>query len=697
MSDVIHHNQCAYVKNRTICDAVRSIEDILDYTKRYQIQGRLISIDFRKAFDSVSRDFLFNTLAAFHFGPSFKRWIHTFYNNISSCVLNNGYSTAPFEVQRGVRQGDPLSSSLFIIVLEILAISIRSCKSIQGIKVDGKEIKLGLFADDLTAFLLNDLSLLKFLEVLESFGECSGLKINTDKSEIMVLGDCTNTSLNHNLFTTLKVKSSVKILGIHFTYDNRVKQKLNFDALINSIKEKLKIWRWRDLTIIGRIQIVKTFVIPIFLYRASMICLNKDFVNEANKIIFDFIWKGKDKVKRSALVSDIEDGGLKAPHLDSIIKTQRILCCKKFASEQPSTWKTILLHYLKPVGGKFILSCDFEVKRLPIKLPLFYEECFKYFAEHSAGKERAYTNISKVIIWNNKAIRIGGKSVYNHSLAIRGIIRIGDLISEDNELITKHKLRELNISPLDAFKLIGVIEALPDEWRKSLSTRNFTAIEPFNLQNEVQLSLNGQNVLLSNAVSKTVYKEIRNGIITPPTAQLKYDHQFENDKLDWKKIYGLPHRVALDTKSREFQYKLLNRCLPTNVFLNKIGIITSPACSFCGEADESLEHFFVTCHYTKKFWGEVIKWLGDQDIQITSLSNKEIIFGIIDDQENLFINHILLIAKKYLYSCRYSETKPSIKVLTAKIKRVHQLETTIAKSSSKWSTHRKKWGKYKEI
>ena len=172
------------------------------------------------------------------------------------------------------------------------------------------------------------------------------------------------------------------------------------------------------------------------------------------------------------------------------------------------------------MGGKFILSCDFEVKTLPIKLPLFYEECFKYFAEHSASKERAYTNISKVIIWNNKAIRIGGKSVYNHSLANIGIIRLGDLISEDNELITKHKLRELNISPLDAFKLIGVIEALPDEWRKSLSTRNFTAIEPFNLQNEVQLSLNGQNVLLSNAVSKTVYKEIRNGIITPPTAQL---------------------------------------------------------------------------------------------------------------------------------------------------------------------------------
>ena len=57
--------------------------------------------------------------------------------------------------------------------------------------------------------------------------------------------------------------------------------------------------------------------------------MGKDFVRQANKIIFDFIWKGKDKVKRFTLVSEIEDGGLKTPHLESIIETQRVLCCKK--------------------------------------------------------------------------------------------------------------------------------------------------------------------------------------------------------------------------------------------------------------------------------------------------------------------------------------------------------------------------------
>ena len=137
-------------------------------------------------------------MSAFHFGPSFIQWIYTFYNNTSSCVVNNGFSTAPFEVQRGVRQGDPLSTYLLIIVVEMLTISIRSNKNVQGIMVDGEEIKLELFAHDLTAFLLNDNSLLEFLELLKRFGECSGLKINYDKSEMMLLGDCAYSLLNHN-------------------------------------------------------------------------------------------------------------------------------------------------------------------------------------------------------------------------------------------------------------------------------------------------------------------------------------------------------------------------------------------------------------------------------------------------------------------------------------------------------------------
>ena len=162
----------------------------------------------------------------------------------------------------------------------------------------------------------------------------------------MLLGNSVRPSLrNDTEIKNLEIKNKVKILGVHFTYDSCAKRKLNFGEIVTSIKQKLHIWRWRDLTIFGRIQIVKTFIIPIFLYRASMVCCDQEFVKEVNKIICDFIWKGKDKFKRPALVGDIEDGGLKAPHLYSMIETQRIMCCKKLASDEPSSWKIILLHY----------------------------------------------------------------------------------------------------------------------------------------------------------------------------------------------------------------------------------------------------------------------------------------------------------------------------------------------------------------
>ena len=123
-------------------------------------------------------------------------------------------------------------------------------------------------------------------------------------------------------------------------------------------------------------------------------------------MIFDLIWKAKDKEKGRVLVGDIKDGGLKAPHLASIIKTQIIICCKKIVSDDLRSWKILLLHYLKPLGGKFILGCNFDVKKRPIKLPGFYEECLKDFLQCSIANKVSLGNInavdiSKIILWNS--------------------------------------------------------------------------------------------------------------------------------------------------------------------------------------------------------------------------------------------------------------------------------------------------------
>ena len=76
----------------------------------------------------------------------------------------------------------------------------------------------------------------------EAFGECSGVRINHDKSEVMLLGNRERLSLrNDSEIKNIKIKHSVKILGVHFTYDSRAKRKLNFDEIVTSVKQKLHI------------------------------------------------------------------------------------------------------------------------------------------------------------------------------------------------------------------------------------------------------------------------------------------------------------------------------------------------------------------------------------------------------------------------------------------------------------------------
>ena len=123
-----------------------------------------------------------------------------------------------------------------------------------------------------------------------------------------------------------------------------------------------------------------------------------------------------------------------------MIETQRIMCCKKLASDEPCSWKTILLHCLKPVGGKLILGCSFDVKMLPIKLPPFYEDCLESFAKCSVATnqcEELTDDINatlQTIIWNNKFICIDGKPVFFKTLAEKGILRIVPLLLKRNTI-----------------------------------------------------------------------------------------------------------------------------------------------------------------------------------------------------------------------------------------------------------------------
>lgn len=97
----------------------------MSFTKTQNIPGLAVFLDFEKAFDSIEWNYLQKCLEVFNFGPQLRQWIDVMYNDISSCVLNNGFATKQFNLSRGVRQGCPLSGILFVIGIEILANATR--------------------------------------------------------------------------------------------------------------------------------------------------------------------------------------------------------------------------------------------------------------------------------------------------------------------------------------------------------------------------------------------------------------------------------------------------------------------------------------------------------------------------------------------------------------------------------------------
>ena len=360
-------------------------------------------------------------------------------------------------------------------------------------------------------------------------------------------------------------------------------------------------------------------------------------------------------MKRSALISDVENGGLRAPHLESIIKAQRIMCCKKFANSQQSSWKIILLHYLRRIGGRLLLSCNFNVKNLPVTLPKFYAECLQTFSEHSVSVREQVLNLSNssrssTVIWNNRHILIDGKSVFYQSLFDKGIVTLENLVTDTNVLLVRQDPNELPFTLLEWFHLIQIFEALPTQWRKSLTSCGPKSGETFLWYNQIKLYLKNQAVQIESVLSKNVYSEIRAGYETKPTAQARFEEQFPDICLDWHDIYKLPFNVLIDTKSREFQYRILNRYLTTNSFLHKIGLANSPLCTFCKQESESLEHLLIICSCTKSFWSDFVTWSNQLNISLRDLSDSDILFGFWQRKEDyLFINHLLVLAKQYIY------------------------------------------------
>ena len=445
LDKLISKDQTGFISGRYIGDNTRLIYDLLNITETNNIPGLLLLIDFEKAFDSVSWGFLYKVLEYFNFGGSFISWIKILNNNIFSKVNQGGHLSEKISLQRGCRQGDPISSYLFILCAEILAIKIRNDKDIKGISIDRFEYKISQYADDTTIMLDgSEKSLNKSLFTLSWYEKISGLKINFDKTQVIWIGSkkyckdimCHRWKLNWG-------QSQFKLLGINFDVDLSKICDINYKEKIRKIESIIKTWRQRKITPIGKIALIKSLLIS----QLNHLILSipnppNSTLKTLERMFFQFIWDGKkDKIKRETITKVYEEGGLNMVNITAYVTALKSTWIRKILNSE-GIWQNILFQkiqkkFLLKCGVSYIEDCILKVENHFWRDVLY---SWKKIIDVDYCSSSVEQNIACMPLWYNNNFMINNKSFIYKELYDNGFMYVNDLLNIDGSFLTYDEL-----------------------------------------------------------------------------------------------------------------------------------------------------------------------------------------------------------------------------------------------------------------
>ena len=661
LTKCINEDQYAFIKGRQVGDLLREIDDILQVGKNRFPDGIILSLDYAKAFDTISLNAVKKALLYFGFEGNFIKWIDILLNGRKSCVQNGGYLSDYFQMERGVRQGCPISPLLFIITLELLARNIRHNELIKGLKFSEKIIKIKLYADDATLFLRDIIDFREILSRIKSFSRFSGLCLNKQKSSAMLIG---NNRFKGKVKCGIKFYNRVKILGVIFSNECCASEiSENYDSKIEQLERICSLWGKRYLSIIGRITIIKALGVSLFIYLMQSIGMSEENLKKINLIMYRFIWnpsaqkdkKVTEKVKREIMNKEYGQGGL---NMIDVFKLQESFILKwadRLFDSSESSWKNISLIFFENVGGLSAFMSDQATKD------------FKglNLIDNSFWRKVLITWLNYKNSEYNKPIRAPTPNdpVFNNSN-----------ITYKNQVLFNAKCIKLNLVYIKDFFVNGDIIPFVDfnqifkKTADSLLVYNtiHNGLSKYKdlFKNEVEKSLHNtpfvnycRGFIAGDINRRKIYEDLRCTEIEPiKTVWLDY---FLLDKED-NAFWCVARDCCSETKIIELQWKILHNIYATGVLLQKMKIKTNDLCEFCGEKD-TINHFFVTCQIAKEVWGVAEKIISTKCGRRITLSNRNKVIGILNSDgfkgKELVkcINRLILVCKRTISKFKYEK------------------------------------------
>jgi hypothetical protein len=356
MDKIISKPQNAFVKGRQILDSVLIANECLDSRIKSEEPGILCKLDMEKAYDHVDWSFLMYLLRRCGFGEKWCSWIQHCITSVRFSVLINGVPSGFFGSSRGIRQGDPLSPFLFVLVMEAFSRMLGAFNDrglISGFSVgssgqDRVTISHLLFADDTLVFCGANASQIRHLgALLVCFEAAAGLKVNLSKSVLVPVGIVENVGQLAGLLGCGYGEVPLKYLGLPLGAS--FKLKTMWAGLEDMMVRKLAPWKRLYLSKGGRVTLIKSTLSNMPTYMLSLFPIPADVAKRIEKIQRDFLWGGMNDdfkyhlVEWDKVCTPIDEGGL---GIRNIRRFNQALLGKwlwRFAHEEGAWWRSVLV------------------------------------------------------------------------------------------------------------------------------------------------------------------------------------------------------------------------------------------------------------------------------------------------------------------------------------------------------------------
>ena len=316
----------------SILDVYAILDKVIDSDEDFLI----CSIDIRKAFDSVSWDFLRYVLGLFQFPPEFISWFNVFYADRTAYIVNNNERSNPISIHKGNFQGCPLSPLFFALAIEIFAIRIRNNEEISGVQLEEFNKKINLVADDILLIFKNDYAgCSQVEEELKEFSQNSGLKVNP--------GKCTISRINRqfsnpesDIFSQFqRKKDHIDYVGLNTSFSPDKLWNSNIPKIIDKMLAELSSCsHLNDATPLGKVNVIKSLFysrLPYFLELVTLPNLHHQaaLFDPLQCSFSDIIWNSrKPKMKKGNIYAPTSKGGFGMFDLHNRYKAIKIALLK---------------------------------------------------------------------------------------------------------------------------------------------------------------------------------------------------------------------------------------------------------------------------------------------------------------------------------------------------------------------------------